>query len=84
MRLKEGFELINRQNQFGVVSKNNPQKFIPLSEIAVFLWKLIEEKQATKSDMLQEVLNNFDISTVLALGEIDLFLRMMREDEIIE
>ena len=84
MKIKDGFELINRGEQMGITSKEKPDMFIAVSEIAAFLWSLLKEKPITKAQMLEEALNKFDISTVLALGEIDLLLRMMRENEIIE
>ena len=34
--------------------------------------------------MLNALIENFDISTVLALGDIDVFVRTMKENEIIE
>lgn len=50
----------------------------------MFLWNLIKDKHLTKVQMLNELINNFDISTVLALGDIDIFIRTMMENDIIE
>lgn len=49
------------------------------SEIKMFLWELSKERNVTKSQMLDETLNRFEISTVLALGEIDYFIKKMKE-----
>ena len=57
---------------------------IVLTETALFLWKMLENGNPTKSEMLNALLDNFEISTVLALGDIDVFLRTMRENGIIE
>ena len=38
----------------------------------------------TSTEMLEALISNFDISTVLALGNIDVFVRTMKENEIIE
>lgn len=84
MRIKEGFELINRDGQNWVTAVGNPSKDFAVSEYSAFLWKILEKKEVTKSQMLDSLLSEFDISTVLALGEIDNFLRMMRENEVIE
>ncbi|MBR7132661.1 MAG: PqqD family protein [Clostridia bacterium] len=88
MKIKEGFELINRSGQFVVVSKkkavSSPDNYIVLTDTAVFLWNLLKEKDVTKTQMLNELIENFDISTVLALGDIDVFVRTMKENGIIE
>ena len=49
-----------------------------------FLWNLLSENDVTKAEMLEGLLNNFNISTVLALGDIDIFIRTMKENGIIE
>lgn len=88
MRIREGFELKNRHGQYVVVSKERtidmPSNSIVLTQTAVFLWNLLKEKDVTKTEMLNAVINEFDISTVLALGDIDVFVRTMRENGIIE
>ena len=84
MRIKDGFKLEERSGQIVVTGKKELKNCIVLSETAVFLWNLLKEKEVTKSQMLEEVLKNFDISTVLALGDIDTFIRTMRENGIIE
>ena len=45
---------------------------------------MLEKGNPTKKDMLNALLDNFEISTVLALGDIDVFLRTMKENGIIE
>ena len=88
MRIKEGFELKNLHGDHIVVSKEKtaymPNNSIVLADTAVFLWNLLKEKDVSKTDMLNALIENFDISTVLALGNIDVFVRTMRENGIIE
>ena len=88
MKIKSGFELVNRDGFNIVVNKNpctnSPNNIITLTETATFLWNLLKEKDVTKTDMLNALIENFDISTVLALGDIDVFVRTMKENEIIE
>ena len=88
MKIKEGYELVNRSGQNVIVSKNKnsyePDNSIVLTDTAVFLWNLLKEKDITKTEMLNELISNFDISTVLALGDIDVFVRTMKENGIIE
>lgn len=57
---------------------------IVLADTAVFLWNLLKERDVTKTEMLNALIENFDISTVLALGNIDVFVRTMKENGIIE
>ena len=88
MRIKEGFELVNRNGQNIVTAKKGSgaktENYIVLTETAAFLWKLLSENDVTKSQMLNALLENFNISTVLALGDIDIFIRTMKENDIIE
>ncbi|MBQ6826039.1 MAG: PqqD family protein [Clostridia bacterium] len=87
MKIKDGFELVNSSGQQVVVCKNGSersQNVITLTETAAFLWNLLKEKDVSKTEMLNALIENFEISTVLALGDIDVFVRTMRENEIIE
>ena len=85
MRIKDGFSLKNFEGQYTVVSDNGElENTIVLTDTALFLWNLLKEKNASKTEMLNALLSYFDISTVLALGNIDVFLRTMKENGIIE
>lgn len=88
MKIKKGYELVNRSGQNVIISKDatvaSLDNAIVLTDTAVFLWNLLKEKDVTKTDMLNALIENFDISTVLALGDIDVFVRTMKENEIIE
>ncbi len=88
MRIKDGFELKNINGEYIVISKEKsilmPHNSIILTDTAVFLWNLLKNQDVTKAEMLNALIENFDISTVLALGNIDVFVRTMRENGIIE
>ena len=88
MRIKDGFKLVNMQGQNTVVLNNGKSvsfnNTIVLADTAAFLWKMLENGSPTKKEMLNALLLNFDISTVLALSDIDIFLRTMRENGILE
>lgn len=85
MHIKEGFKIVNYSGMNTVVQKNgNLQDTIVLNDTASFLWKMLENGNPSKSEMLNGLLDNFDISTVLALNDIDIFLRTMRANNIIE
>ncbi len=52
---------------------------VDFNEIKLFLWEKTSERDLDKNQMLTEILNRFDISTVLALGEIDYFIKKIKE-----
>lgn len=84
MRIKQGYELIKSEDRYLVQADDAFVKELSVSDYSAFLWKLLKEKEVTKSQMLDSLLSEYDISTVLALGEIDNFLRMLRENGIAE
>ncbi len=85
MRIKDGFSVKNLQGQYTVVADNGGlENTIVLTDTALFLWNLLKAKDTSKTEMLNALLDNFDISTVLALGDIDVFLRTMKENGITE
>ena len=84
LHIKDGFTVKNLQGQMTVVAEKGIDNTIVLTETALFLGKMLENGNPTKSEMLNALLDNFEISTVLALGDIDVFLRTMRENGIIE
>lgn len=51
---------------------------VEFNEIKMFLWEITKEKNHTKQEMLDSILKKFDISTVLALGEIDNFIKKLK------
>ena len=55
-----------------------------MTETSAYLWDLLQNENATKEQMLHGLLNKFDISTVLALNDIDVFIRILKENGILE
>lgn len=88
MRIKKDYEVENSSGQWIIVYNGVPTgaqlNSIVLTESAVFLWNLLKEKDMTKTELLEELIKKFDISTVLALGNIDVFVRTLKENGIIE
>ena len=88
LRIKDGYDIKIHEGQATVVVSSPDvqplENTIILTDTAVFLWNMLKAKDTVKSEMLNALLENFDISTVLALGNIDLFLRTMKENGIIE
>lgn len=87
MKIKKDYELKELHGEYVVVNNSvstEAYNTIVLSDTAVFLWNLLKEKDLTKKEMLDAVLENFDISTVLALGNVDVFVKTLKKNEIIE
>lgn len=84
MRIKKGYRVENLHGQYTVMADHAPVNTIVLTDTALFLWRMLETRDTSKSEMLNGLLDNFDISTVLALSDIDIFLRTMKENGIIE
>lgn len=88
MRIKDGYDIQSFDGQNTVVaispSAQSLENTIVLTDTAMFLWNMLKSKDTTKTEMLEALLDEFDISTVLALGDIDVFLRTMKENGIIE
>ena len=88
MKIKQGFSLKHENGQTVIIcDKNINRDFnstILLTETSAYLWNLLQNEKATKEQMLNGLLDNFDISTVLALNDIDVFIRTLRENGILE
>lgn len=88
MRIKDGFSVVNLQGQNTVVAdsanSSELQNTIVLTDTSLFLWNMLKNGDVSKPRMLDALLDNFDISTVLALSDIDVFIRTMRENGLIE
>ena len=88
MRIKSGYEIEKDSGKYNVVYNGIPTgaqlDSIVSSEIIVFLWDKLKEKDMTKTEMLDAVITKFDVSTVLALGNIDVFVRTLKKNGIIE
>ena len=84
LRIKSGFDIVNVDGHYVIKGENGLKQTIILDEISLFLWNNLKGKDFSKNEMLDLLLKAFEISTVLALGEIDKFVRILRENEIIE
>lgn len=88
MRIKEGFELKNIHGRNIIIYSGESIKdftrSIALSSTSAFLWDKLKEGEKTKEELLNLLLKSFDISTVLALNDIDIFIKTLKKDGIIE
>lgn len=85
MKIKDGFSLIKRDGQ-NIITSNNKSfnTSIMLNETSSFLWQQLENGVSSKEKLLNLLLENYDISTVLALNEINVFLKILNQNGITE
>ena len=88
MKIKQGFDLKTENGQTVIICDKTINKdfnsTIFLTDTSVFLWNMVKNESVTKEQMLNGLLKNFDISTVLALNDIDVFIRILKENGIFE
>lgn len=84
MKIKPDFSLKNDGERYFAVSADRKIQIQLPNERAVFLWDHLSHNDCNKEQLLHALLDNCDISTVLALNDIDMFLRAMKENGIIE
>ncbi len=88
MKIKQGFDVKNIDGQLTIVCDKsiNPDfnVVISLTDTSALLWDMLVKGNATKEDMFNALLERFDISTVLALNDIDVFIRTLKENGILE
>lgn len=83
LKIKSGYAILLVDGQY-VIQGPNIKETIILDEISLFLWNELKDKEFSKNELLDLLLEKFEISTVLALGEIDKFVRTLKENGIIE
>ncbi len=89
MKIKQGFSLKNENGVTVIVcDKNINRDFnstIQFTDTSVFLWNILKNGVSSKEQMLNSLLRQYNnISTVLALNNIDVFIRTLKENGIIE
>lgn len=88
MKIKQGFSLKTENGQNVIICDKSVNRdfnsTIFLTETSVYLWDLLQNENAGKEQMLHGLLQRFDISTVLALNNIDVFIRTLKENGILE
>ena len=89
MKIKQGFSTKTENGETVIICDKsiNPDfnSTIQLTETSLLLWKmLINHTDVTKEEMLNALLEKYDISTVLALSNIDIFIKTLKENGILE
>lgn len=87
MKLKKGFILKRENGQNVVLCTDKSIDFnssIMLGETNAFLFEKLLEKERSKEELLNLILQNYNVSTVLALNDIDIFIRILKENGVTE
>lgn len=85
MKIKDEYYIKCENGQNIVKSRTkNIDNVIILGNTAALLFGLLKEKDCSQDEMFEYILQNTDISTVLALNDLNVFIKLMKENDIIE
>ena len=87
MKIKDGFILREIAGNFIVIAIGNTVKdfngVITLNETGAFLWKQLE-KGATKEQLLEALLNEYEVTQEIALQHIDKFIEKLTNAQLLK
>ena len=89
MKIKEGFEIQNVCGEYIIVPTGaenvDYSKIISLNETAAYLWNGVAGKESfTTDDMVQLLLEEYDVEENIALEDCELIVARWREMELLE
>lgn len=86
MKIRDGYLLRNVAGKNIVVSIGSDVDFngmLTLNDTGVFFWNLLQ-KDTTKEEMLEAILKEYDVSSDIALQDIENFIQKLKETKILE
>ena len=86
MKIRDGYLLRSVAGKNIVVSIGSDVEFngmLTLNDTGVFFWNLLQ-KDTTKEEMLDAVLKEYDVSSDIALQDIENFIKKLEESGILE
>ena len=86
MKISEGYLLRTVAGKNIVVSIGSEVNFngmLTLNDTGVFFWNLLQ-KDTTKEEMLEAVLKEYDVSSDIALQDIENFIQKLKDSGILE
>ena len=87
MKIKDGFILREVAGSYLVVAVGNAVKefggIVNLNETGAFLWKLLE-KSSTESEMVDALLNEYDVDRDTAEKDVKAFTDKLMEAKLVE
>lgn len=88
MRIKSDFTLKNDKGKHIIVATGETARSfnssIILNDAAIFMWECLKKEELSKEQLVNALLDEFPISTVLALSHVDTFFKTLKENEILE
>ena len=86
MKIKKGFAKRNIAGENIVVPLGNKNQFngmITLNETSSFLWDCLT-KDTSEQQIAQKVVDEYDIDLETALGDVNKFVTMLRENNLLD
>ncbi|MBR5924644.1 MAG: PqqD family protein [Bacteroidales bacterium] len=88
MKIKDGFILRTICGEHVVVGEGlaqvNFNKLLSLNETAAFLWKEVQGKEFTKEDLVQLLLDNYEVTAEVAGPDVDKLLNTWIAEGVVE
>lgn len=88
MKIKNGFVIEKVGDDYlAVAVGTRADEFsglVRMNSTGAFLWKLINEKDMTKDELLSAVLNEYDVDESIARADIDNFEKQLSDGGILE
>lgn len=88
MKIKDGFILRTICGEHVVVGEGlaqvNFNKLLSLNETAAFLWKEVQGKEFTKEDLVQLLLDNYEVTAEVAGPDVDKLLNTWITEGVVE
>ena len=88
MKIKDGFILRSICGDYAVVGEGlaqvNFNKLLSLNETAAFLWKEVQGKEFTKEDLVQLLLDNYEVTAEVDGPDVDKLLGTWIAEGVVE
>jgi len=87
MKIKEGFILRSICGEYVVVGEGltqvNFNKMLSLNETAAYLWKEAQGKEFTKEDLVQFLLEKYEVSPEQAAADVDKLVNIWIQEGVV-
>ena len=88
MKIKDGFVLRQICGEYAVVGEGlaqvNFNKMLSMNESAAYLWEAVSGKEFTKEDLVQLLLDKYDVTPERASADVDKLLAVWMEQGVAE
>lgn len=88
MKIKDGFILRSVAGNYIVISVGEDavdfNGMITLNETGAFLWNIIAEKDVDKDELVEALLNEYDVDAETAGNDVEDFIKKLAEGKLLE